>query len=205
MYDFKNFNLRMSAINVNTMNVSTIGTRNAKIYLKIEGITGKRPEVIFMSDVRAANKLKEVEDLFRVTRNGNYVTYFNSSKSARGVGIAIRRKISHKVYQIRRDEGEENYILLDLEIKGKRLTLGSVYGPNENNVNFYRKLKRDINEMGNPVIIGGDFNTILDQDGTENNLDRMGIGRVPNRTNSNFINEWIREGKIIEPFRALYP
>jgi exonuclease III len=145
MYDFKNFNLRMSAINVNTMNVSTIGTRNAKIYLKIEGITGKRPEVIFMSDVRAANKLKEVEDLFRVTRNGNYVMYFNSSKSARGVGIAIRRKISHKVYQIRRDEGEENYILLDVEIKGKRLTLGSVYGPNENNVNFYRKLKRDIN------------------------------------------------------------
>jgi exonuclease III len=205
MYDFKNFNLRISAINVNTMNVSTIGTRNAKIFLKIEGITGKRSDIIFMSDIRAANKQKEIEDLFRVTRNGNYVTYFNSSKSARGVGIAIRRKISHKVYHIRRDEGEENYILLDLEIKGKRLTLGSVYGPNENNVNFYRKLKREIQEMGNPVIIGGDFNTILDQDGTVNNLDRMGIGRVPNRTNSNFLNEWIREGKIIEPFRALYP
>jgi hypothetical protein len=59
--------------------------------------------------------------------------------------------------------------------------------------------------LGNPVIIGGDFNTILDQDGTENNLDRLGLGRVPNRTNSNFINDWIREGTIIEPFRALYP
>jgi exonuclease III len=158
-----------------------------------------------MSDVRAANKVKEIEDLFWVTRNGNYVTYFNSSRSARGVGIAIRRKISHKILQIRRDEAEENYILLDVEIKGKKLTLGCVYGPNENNVNFYRKLKRDVNEMVNPVIIGGDFNTILDQDGTENNLDRIGIGRVPNRTNSNFINDWIREGKIIEPFRALYP
>ncbi len=28
---------------------------------------------------------------------------------------------------------------------------------------------------------------------------------MPNRTNSNFINDWIREGNIIEPFRALYP
>jgi hypothetical protein len=106
MYEFRNFNLKVSAINVNTMNVSTIGKGNAKIYLKIEGITGKRPDVIFMSDVRAANKVKELEDLFRVTRNGNYVTHFNSSKSARGVGIAIRRKISHKVNQIRRDEVE---------------------------------------------------------------------------------------------------
>jgi hypothetical protein len=55
------------------MNVSTVGTRNAKIYLKIEGITGKRPDVIFMSDVRASNKVKEIEDKFWVTRNGNYV------------------------------------------------------------------------------------------------------------------------------------
>jgi len=58
MNDFRNLNLRVSAINVNTMNVSTVGTRNAKIYLKIEGITGKRPDVTFMSDVRAANKVK---------------------------------------------------------------------------------------------------------------------------------------------------
>ena len=116
-----------------------------------------------------------------------------------------RGTISHKVFQVRRDEADENYILLYVEIKGKRLTLGSVYGPNENNANFYRKLKREVNELGNPMILGGDFNTILDQDGTENNLDRIGIGRVPNRTNSNFINDWIREGNIIEPFRALYP
>jgi hypothetical protein len=94
MNDFRNFNLRVSAINVNTMNVSTIGTRNAKIHIKIEGITGKRPDIIFMSDVRAANSVKDIEGLFRVTKNGNYVTYFNSSKSARGVGIAIRRKIA---------------------------------------------------------------------------------------------------------------
>jgi hypothetical protein len=48
--------ITISAINCNSMNVSTMGNRNAKTYLKIEGITGKRPDVILLSDARASNK-----------------------------------------------------------------------------------------------------------------------------------------------------
>ena len=40
--DFKIFFLRVETINVNTMKVSSLGTRNAKTYLKIEGVTAKR-------------------------------------------------------------------------------------------------------------------------------------------------------------------
>jgi hypothetical protein len=75
-----------------------------------------------------------------------------------------------------------------------------VYGSNENNINFYRKLKRDINEIGNPVLIGGDFNTIFGQYWMENNLDKIGIGRVPNRTNSNFIKYGFGMGKELNLF-----
>jgi hypothetical protein len=71
------------------LNVSTLGGRNAKTYLKIEGVTGKRSDIIFMSDMRVGGKKKEIEDIFRMTKNGNYVTYINSSRNARGVGIAI--------------------------------------------------------------------------------------------------------------------
>ncbi len=63
--------------------------------------------------------------------------------------------------QIRKDELDENYILLDLEIKGKKLTLGSVYGPNENNVQFYRKLKREVNCGGSAFIMKYDDMVIL--------------------------------------------
>jgi hypothetical protein len=38
------------------MNVSSLGTRNSKTYLKIEGVTGKKADVIFMCDIRAGNK-----------------------------------------------------------------------------------------------------------------------------------------------------
>jgi len=200
-----NLSLRVGSINVNSLNVSTLGTSNSKTYLKIEGVTGKKYDVIFLSDIRAGEKSKQIEKLFRLTRNGNYVIYLNSTKSSRGVGIAIRRSIAHDVKNILKDGVHENFIILDVELKGRRLTLGCIYGPNENNVAFYNELKNTIEMWDNPIILGGDFNTILDTDPTVNNLDRIGAGRVPNRANSEFLNNWIGEGNIIEPFRALYP
>ena len=59
---YRNLHLTVSCINVNTMNVSTLGGRNAKTYLKIEGVTGKRSDIIFMSDMRVGGKKKEIED-----------------------------------------------------------------------------------------------------------------------------------------------
>ncbi len=174
--DLNNLFLRLSTINVNSMNVSTLGTRNAKTYLKIEGVTGKKPDVIFLCDIRANNRGEDLEKLFRMTRNGNYCLYLNSTKNSRGVGIAVRRAIAHEVKKIVRDVRNENYILLDIELKGKRLTLGSAYGPNENNVNFFRELKTKLGEIStNKWIVGGDFNTILDMDRSIENLSQLTI------------------------------
>ena len=71
--DLKNFFLRVETINVNTMNVSSLGTRNSKTYLKIEGVTGKKADVIFMCDIRAGNKGAELEKLFRMTEITTYI------------------------------------------------------------------------------------------------------------------------------------
>jgi hypothetical protein len=54
------------------MNVSTLGPRNAKTYLKNEDITGKKADVIFVSDVRAKDKGDELKKLMGLTRNGSY-------------------------------------------------------------------------------------------------------------------------------------
>ncbi len=74
--------LMISAINVNSMNVSTIGNRNAKTYLKVEGITGKKADVILISDIRASNKGKDITRLMGLTRNGSYKLYLNSSNES---------------------------------------------------------------------------------------------------------------------------
>ncbi len=57
-------NLVICAINVNSLNVSTLGSHNAKTFLKIEGITGKRADVILLCDVRAKNRGEEIKKLF---------------------------------------------------------------------------------------------------------------------------------------------
>jgi exonuclease III len=136
--------LTLSSINVNSFNVSTLGNKNAKTYVKIEGITSKQADIIFISDVRAKQKGKDIEKLMGLNRNGCYKLYLNSTKESRGVGIAIKRCIAQEVKKVIMDMQNENYILLDIIIKGKRLTLGAVYGPNENNVRFYNKLREDI-------------------------------------------------------------
>ena len=49
--------MSVSAINCNSMNVSTIGNRNAKTYLKVEGITGKKADVILISDINLLSRI----------------------------------------------------------------------------------------------------------------------------------------------------
>jgi exonuclease III len=203
--DVEKLNLVISSLNVNSLNVSTLGLRNSKTLLKIEGITSKRADVIFLSDVRVKNSDTEIKRLFNLTMNGSYKLYLNSTRDVRGVGIAIKRSINHEVKKIVCDTVDENYILLDLIIKGKRIVIGSIYGPNGNNVNFYNILRRDLERLGQAFIIGGDFNTIICNEGGNGNVDRKGEGRVPNPHNSRIINQWIEEGFAVDPYRLMYP
>jgi exonuclease III len=205
MYAEQKLDLTISAINVNSINVSTIGNRNGKTYLKVEGITGKKADVLLISDIRANNRGTDIIKLMGLTRNGSYKLYLNSSKESRGVGIAIRRNICHEIKNRYEGRGDENTLLLDIVIKNKRVTLGVIYGPNENNRQFYNDLESKIAQWGNCCILGGDFNTIIDNVIGNDNLDREGAGRVPNRQNSKIINDWIERRFLIDPFRTLYP
>jgi exonuclease III len=151
-----------------------------------------------------------------LTRNESYKVYFNSSKESRGVGIAMRnflkslifflkRNIKHEIVNRFIGNADENVLLLDIILKGVRLTLGVVYGPNNTDREFFHSVERQIIAWGNKCIIGGNSNTIICQDNGRGNFDREGDGRVLNLQNSKIINSWIRNGLVIDPFRALYP
>ena len=61
MADINKFNLRISCINVNSMNVSSLGFKDSKTYKKIEGVTGKKAEIILLSDIRAGESGNELK------------------------------------------------------------------------------------------------------------------------------------------------
>ncbi len=134
-------NIDLLSLNVNSLNVSTMERKNAKTLLKIEGITGKKPDVILLSDVRAGNRAAEICRLFSLTRHGSYKVYINSTKDSRGVAIAIRRNIFHEVSVCVKDMVNENFILLRMTFKGVPITIGCVYGPNGNDPVFFRDLR----------------------------------------------------------------
>jgi exonuclease III len=194
--------LSITAINVNSMNISTIGSAHSKTLLKVEGVTMKKSDIILLSDVK--DRGDELVRLFRLTQNGCYNLILHSKKESRGVGVAIKRSIAHEIKRVVTDGNDENLILLDVVIKGKRMVIGSVYGPNGNNPGFFQELKGRLEQMNVEFIIGGDMNTILSDEMGEHNLDRIGAGRIPNVQNSRVINEWISRGFAVEPFRALY-
>ena len=196
--------LSFGVINVNSMNVSTLGTRNSKSFIKVEGVTSFKHDVLFLCDVRLKDKELEIKRLFGLNKNESYKLYVNSSNESRGVAIAIKRKIAHEV-QDTFNSVDQNIVMLKIKIKGVLCILGAIYGPNENNPGFFENLRNVIENWNLPYIIGGDFNTILDQSLGEFNMDRLGVGRVPNPRNANFINDWIADGNCFEPFRSLYP
>ena len=57
-----------------------------------------------------------------------------------------------------------NFIILDINIQDYRMTLvAAIYGPNEDNPDFFKKLVFNINQFDNSsVIIAGDWNVVQD-------------------------------------------
>ena len=60
-------NLNISTLNVNSFNVSTMGGKVSKTFVKIEGVTGKKADILFMCDCRMGRKAKEVEQMFKLS------------------------------------------------------------------------------------------------------------------------------------------
>jgi exonuclease III len=178
--------------------------KTSKSFLKVEGLTQGKHDIILVSDCRLKSREPDISRLMGLNKNASYKLYCNSNRDSRGVAVAIKRSVFHEVVDTFRTE-DQNVILLKLKIKGNLIVIGTVYGPNENNAIFYTNLRAKLTEWNLPFIIGGDFNTILDPSVDDLNLDRVGPGGVPNHRNSQEIRKWILEGNCMEPFRAMYP
>jgi exonuclease III len=124
--------IKFSSLNVNSLNISH---SNQPMQLrKLFGILKLKSDIIF-----SRNLVSSKDDILRLLQNnvyGSYSAIFNSSKNKRGVGILINNNISFTEEQIVRDDSE-NILLSWIRINGNRFILGSVYGPNNHDPNFF--------------------------------------------------------------------
>jgi exonuclease III len=200
--------LTFSSINCNSLNMSSSGKHNQ--VLKVYGITKLRTDIIFLSDIRICSRNRvscsaDIKKQFLNNPYGAYNFYFNSSMNKRGVGILVKNNVDFSVTGTRADP-EENYLLLGAVMSGKPVTIGSIYGLNNTDDNFFRNLQRDIQSLGNnDVVLAGDWNCTYFTDLVGRNLDCVNMISLPNERHSRLLREMCYSLSLSDPYRCLYP
>ena len=119
-----------------------------------------------------------------------------------GVAILFRSTFEYKLHNVKKDPAG-CYLVMDIELLNKRVTLLNVYGPSAgDNPEFFVKISKLIDEIGNDkIIMGGDFNCIQNM-----SIDSRNYTNLNNRPRTrNKIKEIMAEKDLVDPFREIYP
>ena len=92
-----------------------------------------------------------------------YKSLFSSfSSSKAGVSILFNNNFDLQIMKTFIDDSGR-LILCDLKTNGKSITLANIYAPNEDDPAFFKNLLDHLEDFeGEEIIIGGDFNLVLD-------------------------------------------
>ena len=119
-----------------------------------------------------------------------------------GVAILFRSTFEYKLHNVKKDPAG-CYLVMDIELLNKRVTLVNVYGPSAgDNPDFFVKISKLIDEIGNDkVIMGGDFNCIQNM-----SIDSRNYTNLNNRPRTRIkIKEIMAEKDLVDVFREIYP
>ena len=131
---------------------------------------------------------------------GGPMHFAHGTNKSKGVTIAFKKELSATVkFEIADPEG--CYLLLVVEIEGKRILLANIYGPNEDRVEFFEEVFEKIHTeiRADEVIIGGDLNVYLDP-----KLDRKG-GNPKMSRSACLLNEYLEHFEYLDVWRYLLP
>jgi exonuclease III len=196
--------LNFSCQNVCSLNVSK---PNKRTHNKLATITRNKDDIIFICDTRlnSNRNIVVVNDVEKKLRFMGYNLYHNSKTSSRGAAMLISTKIGYNIL----DEYKDilgNILLLKIRIGNATLTVGSIYGPNIDDRNFFNTLSEITRRFNSDFcIIGGDWNTTLDGRPSNRNIDTLNIVNIPSERRSNWLNNLCTDLNLIDPFRHFYP
>jgi exonuclease III len=174
---------------------------------KVTTITDYGTSFVFLSDLRLNNtaNLNDLNNSFLLNPGNKYEFIHNSSLSKRGVGILINKNLTYSIDETFKDV-QENILGIRIKIMDCELWLISIYGPNNNDREFFTTLGRLIDRCSPvPVIIGGDWNTTISTLDSPDNIDTYGMQRPPSAIRSNLLLNICTENLLTDPFRALHP
>jgi exonuclease III len=168
-------------------------------------------DVILLSDTRVVSSqgvssTERINNALRDSSIKKYNILFNSSSNSRGTAIILAADLDYVVNLEYKDTGE-NYYILDITISGLRYCIGSVYGPNNTCREFYRNLNAVLSDVYNRaeqsprIILGGDWNTVVDRNPLQVNIDVFCMSAIPNPKNSELLDNLCERFNLSDPYR----
>ena len=153
-----------SKFRILSFNPNSIG-KNPKRAQILQAIRKKNANIILFSDTRLS---AEIEPLVKAEWGGK-VNFASFSSQARGVAIFFTKKLAINIVEdtIYNDKSG-NFTVLNFTYENSVITLGCIYGPNEDNPDFYQNVvtyQTEICQQSSDfTIIGGDWNISLSQE-----------------------------------------
>ena len=148
-------------------------------------VRAKKYNIVCLQDVH----IQSQQESYVKAEWGNdaYFSCFNSS--SRGVLILLNNNFEYKVEKINSDVNGK-YIILDINIEGKKFTLISLYGPNDDKPKFYKELRQKYKTLNNDnIIMCGDWNSVINPDLDTNNYLHINNPRARNKVLDSIIEE----------------
>ena len=160
----------MTGIRIISNNVRELGTQHKRRDV-LHYLRNMNCDIILLQDTHLT---KEKMSSFNSLWSGKayHSCYSNNS---RGSSILISKNIQHNILnEFTSNTG--NYIMLECKIGPEIYLLGSIYGPNRDEPQFYEQIGNIFNSVDyDHVVIGGDFNFVSDAE-----IDCYGYSRESN-------------------------
>ncbi len=196
--------LIISSQNVCSLNVAKPGR---KTHSKLITVTKSESDIIFLSDTRLNSNIQiaGVNDIEKKLTFLGYTFLHNSHKNSRGTAILLINKMAYSIEDTYRD-ADCNILMIKIKIADTTLTLGSIYGPNQDDDVFFDRINRTIVKFGSDyVIIGGDWITTYDGRNSRQNIDIINTANIPSARRSMWLNRLCTDCTLLDPYRHFYP
>ncbi len=202
-------NKKMPKINISIQNVCSLNISKPcrKTYSKLASVVKSESDIILLCDTRLNSdvQIAALNDINVKLRFMGYSFFHNSTRNSRGTAILVSKKLLVTVEDSYRDF-DCNILLLKLRIGAISLTLGSIYGPNTDDEQFFNRISEKVRVFDSDfAIIGGDWNTTYDMNSTRLNRDVLNTVNIPSVRRSRWLNQLCIDHHLTDPYRHLNP